>query len=424
MMYFDYNFEPRGDYLCVDCKSFYASVECVERGLDPLKAMLVVLSGAERAGGLVLASSPMAKKQLGISNVTRKYELPNHPDLLKVPPRMQLYIDKNIEIVNIIKEYVSEEDIHVYSIDELFIRYDKVKKMYRECDVKLFAKALMRQILKRTGIYTTVGIGDNMLLAKLALDNEAKKNPDMIAEWRYEDVPTKVWSIDPITNFWGIGDKMAKRLYRKGIDTIQDLANANPFLLKSSMGKIGEQLHAHANGIDRSQIDKKYHAKEKSISNSQILLKDYTNEREIEVVIREMSDLVASRLRKHHLQTERISLTIGYSYGEMLSGFSHQMTIPATATTRDITNYVLQLFQEYWHGYSVRSVAISCSKLVQQTSIQLDLFSDPEKQIRQDKLDFLCDEIRRKFGFKALIHASSLSEGATAISRSQKIGGH
>lgn len=119
-MYFDYNFEPHGDYLCIDCKSFYASVECVARGLNPLTAMLVVLSGADRPGGLVLASSPVAKKVLGISNVTRKFELPNHPDLIQVPPRMGLYIETNVKIVNIIRRYVSDDDIHVYSIDELF----------------------------------------------------------------------------------------------------------------------------------------------------------------------------------------------------------------------------------------------------------------------------------------------------------------
>lgn len=136
-----------------------------------------------------MAASPMAKKKLGISNVTRKYELPNHPQLIVVPPRMQLYIDTNKKIVNIIKRYVADDDdIHVYSIDELFVRYDKVKNLYGNVDVKCFSKDLMRKILEETGIYTTTVIGDNMLLAKLALDNEVKNNPTMIAEWRYEDV--------------------------------------------------------------------------------------------------------------------------------------------------------------------------------------------------------------------------------------------
>lgn len=423
-MYFDYKFEPRGDYLCIDCKSFYASAECVARGLHPLETMLVVLSGADRDGGLVLAASPLAKQKLGISNVTRKYELPPHPDLICVPPRMQMYIDKNIEIVNLIKRYVADEDIHVYSIDELFVRFDRVKALYNNCDVKSFAKALMRKIVQETGIYTTTGIGDNMLLAKLALDNEAKSNPDMIAEWRYEDVETKVWGIEKLTDFWGIGERTAKRLWFKGIKSVEDLANANPYLLKSSMGIIGQQLHAHANGIDRSDIGSAYKVKEKSISNSQILLKDYSNPFEIEIIIREMSDLVGSRLRRHGLKTERISLTIGYSRGEMLRGFSHQLSIPSTASTKEITNYTLQIFRDHWERLPVRSVGISCSKLVNQASTQLSLFENPDTQIRNEKLDYLCDEIRKKYGFKALIHASSLMDGATAISRSSKVGGH
>ncbi len=157
-MYFDYNFEPRGDYLCIDCKSFYASVECVARGLNPLTAMLVVLSGADRPGGLVLASSPTAKRVLGISNVTRKFELPNHPDLIQVPPRMGLYIETNMKIVNIIRRYVSDDDIHVYSIDELFIRYDKVKSLYGNVDVNSLQKRLCGRFCKRQGFIPRLGL--------------------------------------------------------------------------------------------------------------------------------------------------------------------------------------------------------------------------------------------------------------------------
>lgn len=423
-MYFDYRFEPRGDYLCIDCKSFYGSVECVERGLNPLTTMLVVLSGSDRPGGLVLAATPAAKKELGISNVTRKYELPDHKDLICVPPRMNLYIETNLKIVNIIRRYVSDDDIHVYSIDELFVRFDKVKHLYGDCSAKQFANILMQRILEETGIYTTVGIGDNMLLSKLALDNAAKKNPDMIAEWRYEDVPSTVWKIKSLTDFWGIGHRTAKNLWKRGITTVEELAKTPPSRLKASMGVIGLQLHAHANGIDRSEIDKKYKVLENSISNSQILMKDYTDKKEVMIIIREMADLVGSRLRKEHAQTESIALSIGYSHGELLPGFSRQMKVPATSNTKQITSYLLQLFEEHYAGYAVRHVGVSCSKLVYQTSLQLDLFSDPEKTIQQEKLDFLCDEIRSRYGFKALIHASSLLPGATAVSRSAKVGGH
>ncbi len=138
---------------------------------------------------------------------------------------MNLYIETNLKIVNIIRRYVSDDDIHVYSIDELFVRFDKVKHLYGDCSAKQFANILMQRILEETGIYTTVGIGDNMLLSKLALDNAAKKNPDMIAEWRYEDVPSTVWKIKSLTDFWGIGHRTAKNLWKRGITTVEELAN-------------------------------------------------------------------------------------------------------------------------------------------------------------------------------------------------------
>ena len=148
-MYFNYDDEPRSDYLCIDCRSFYASCEAVLRGLNPLETMLVVMSGGDRPGGLILSASPKAKEVLGISNVTRRFELPDHPDLIIAPPQMQKYIEMNLQMMETITQYVPADDIHVYSIDELFIRYDYVKKLYHHTDVKLFALAIMRQILKK-----------------------------------------------------------------------------------------------------------------------------------------------------------------------------------------------------------------------------------------------------------------------------------
>lgn len=173
-MKFDYSKEPRRDVLCIDVKSFYASVECVERGLDPLKTMLIVMSGADNAGGLVLAASPMAKKVLGISNVTRKDEVPDHPELLIVPPRMNLYMKRNSEINNLLKRFVADEDHSVFSVDESFIDITASLK-YFNCDTAYrLAKIIQRVIYNHMGLYVTIGIGDNPLLAKLALDNEAK----------------------------------------------------------------------------------------------------------------------------------------------------------------------------------------------------------------------------------------------------------
>lgn len=429
-MKFDYSKEPRRDVLCIDVKSFYTSVECVERGLDPLKTMLIVMSGADNAGGLVLAASPLAKKVLGISNVTRKDEVPDHPELLIVPPRMNLYMKRNSEINNLLKRFVADEDHSVFSVDESFIDITASLK-YFNCDAAYrLAKIIQRVIYNHMGLYVTIGIGDNPLLAKLALDNEAKNTPGFVAEWRYEDVQEKVWTISPITDFCGIGKCMAARLKMSGIESIYDLAHANPYLLKHRFGVMGLQLFAHAWAIDRSFLgEKRQVAKEKSFGNSQVLPRDYARKDQIELVLKELSDQVATRLRNSNCQTECVSIFFGYSKGQVdglgRSGWRKQLKIARSNNTKVLTEHVLKLFREnYVPGMDIRNLGVSFGKLVWDTTLQLDLFSPPEEQIINTQLDFLIDKIRRKFGFKALIHASSLLDGATAVNRAGLVGGH
>lgn len=420
---FDYSKEKREDILCVDVKSFYASVECVERGLDPLETMLVVMSNAKNAGGLILAASPMAKKVLGISNVSRKYEIPPHPELIIVPPRMTFYIEKNTEINNIFRDFVAEEDLYIYSIDESFVSIASSLRLFKKTAYELTA-IIQTAIHEQTGLYVTIGVGDNMLLAKLALDNEAKTNKDLIAEWRYEDVPQTVWKIKSLTDMWGIGNRTAKRLKRMAILSVDDLAHTDPALLKQTMGLIGEQLHAHAWGIDRSNIRERYVPLEKSYGNSQVLPRDYTKEWEVKIVIREIAEQVASRIRKRHCQAGCIQLYIGYSSKELERGFSRQMKIPLTSNSKKLVAYCLQLFDKYYQGQVVRNVGISLSKLVYTSDVQLNLFEEAEQQLAEEKLDVLVDKVRGKYGFKSLVHASSLLEGGTAIERSSLVGGH
>ena len=429
-MKFDYSKEPRRDVLCIDVKSFYASVECVERGLDPLKTMLIVMSGADNAGGLVLAASLMAKKVLRISNVTRKDEVPDHPELLIVPPRMNLYMKRNSEINNLLKRFVADEDHSVFSVDESFIDITASLK-YFNCDAAYrLAKIIQRVIYNHMGLYVTIGIGDNPLLAKLALDNEAKNTTGFVAEWRYEDVQEKVWSISPITEFCGIGKRMAARLKMSGIESIYDLAQADPYLLKHRFGVMGLQLFAHAWGIDRSFLGEKSQvAKEKSFGNSQVLPRDYARKDQIELVLKELSDQVATRLRNSSCQTECVSIFVGYSKGQVdglgRSGWRKQLKIARSNNTKVLTEHVLKLFREnFIPGIDIRNLGVSFGKLVWDTTLQIDLFSPPEEQIINNQLDFLIDKIRQKFGFKALIHASSLLEGATAVNRSGLVGGH
>lgn len=419
----DYTNEPRSDILCIDVKSFYASVECVERNLNPLTTMLVVMSNAENAGGLILASSPAAKQRLGISNVMRKFDLPTHKDLLIVPPRMALYIDKNKEMIEIFRKYAIEDDILIYSIDEAFIKVTPIKKLLKATAYEI-ARLIQQDIYHTLGLYSTVGIGDNPLLAKLALDNEAKNAKDFKAEWRYEDVQEKVWQISPLTDMWGIGRRTAKKFELMNIKSVYDLAHYDYHLLKEKMGVIGEQLYAHAWGIDRSDIAKKYTPLEKSYSNAQILPRDYTLASEIELVIKEMADQVATRLRQKQCQTQCISLFIGHSMYESTKGFNHQMKISATNNTKKLTDFCLQLFRQHYRGETIRQIGVGCSKIVYSTDIQLDLFRESEEVEADAGLDFIVDSIRDKYGFTSLVHASSLMTGATAIKRSHLVGGH
>lgn len=423
-MVFDYSRELSQDILCVDVKSFYASVECIERGLHPLKTMLVVMSNAENSGGLILAASPRAKEVLGITNVSRKWEIPPHPDLLIVPPRMNFYIEKNTEINDIFRKYVSDEDLHIYSIDESFVSVRSSLKLFKRKNAYDMARMIQYHIYKKTGLYVTIGIGDNMLLAKLALDNEAKYNADFIAEWRYKDVPKTIWKIKNMTDMWGIGERTEKRLKYLGIKSVYDLAHSNFYHLRESLGLIGEQLYASSWGIDRSNIREPYQPLEKSYGNSQILTKDYVNRQEIKIVIREMAEQVATRIRKHHCQTGCITLSVGYSRNAEERGFSRQMKIPVTSNSKKLVQYCFDLFAKYYDGQAVRNIGITYSNLTYTSHLQLDLFEDPSQQIANEQLDLLVDRIRDKYGFQSLVHASSLLDGATAINRSSLIGGH
>ena len=432
---FDYSKEPSRDILCIDCKSFYGSVECVERGLNPLQAKLVVMSYPSddpllRGSGLILAATPAAKKAYGISNVSRARDLPfPYPeDLIIAPPRMSLYMRKNMEINNIYKEYADEQNHAVYSIDESFLDVTDSLRLFGAKDANELARMIQIDVYKRTGIYTTVGIGDNPLLAKLALDLESKKNPHMRAEWRYEDVREKLWIIDNLTDVWGIGRKTAVKLYRMGIFNMYDLAHANYYKLKDKFGVLGTQLFASSWGIDRSFLGQKYSPKSKSIGNSQVLNRDYTRRNEIEIVINEMADQVATRLRRAGAKAEVVSLWIGFSMGYVdragNRGFSQQMKVPATNSSKQIASYLLQIFNRHYKYQDIRHVGVNCSKLVFSNALQLDIFADPDEQVKDLKIDYVVDTIRKKYGFKSIVHANSLLEGGRAIARSSLVGGH
>lgn len=432
---FDYDKEPSRDILCIDCKSFYASCEAVARGLDPLKVKLVVMSYPSndvnvRGSGLILASSPEAKKAYGISNVSRARDLPfPYPeDLILAPPRMNLYMKVNHQINNIYRTFVDDSNIAVYSVDETFL--DVTESLsYFECEsAHELARIIQIKVYEETGIFTTIGIGDNPLLAKLALDNESKYNKDMKAEWRYADVKEKLWGITEITDFWGIGSRTAKRLQTMGIHSIKDLANSNFYNIKSKIGVLGAQLYAHAWGIDRTFLGEEYTPKSKSIGNSQVLIKDYTDREELEVVVREMGDQVATRLRKENKLTKCISLWVGYSLTYLdedgKAGFSKQITVEATNSSKKIAEALLQIFDMFYHTQVVRNIGVTCSKLEFPILQQLNLFEPIETKERDHKFDEVVDTVRKKYGFRKLVYTSSLLDGGRAIARSSLVGGH
>ena len=408
--------------LCIDLKSFFASCECVERNIDPFKVSLVVANPNQGKGAITLAITPHLKNK-GIKSRTRLYEIPNNINYMIVPPRMSLYIKKSKEVVNIYLDFVASEDLHIYSIDECFLDVTNYLKMYKKTDYEL-AKDILKTIYKRTGLTATCGIGPNLLLAKVAMDTEAKKYKNGIAKWDYDDVPNKLWKITPLSDMWGIGPRMEKKLNDLGIFTIGELANYNRDKLKEKFGVMGAELWNHANGIDLSKIsDFNKQAKDKSYSHSQVLFKDY-DENNVKLIIQEMVETLTMRLRENHKQTTIISLGITYSK-EVSGGFYHSLKIDApTDVNNEIINYCNMIFDRYYDFLPIRKVTISCGGLVSKKGIQLNLFETSEDVNKNIKINETVDIIKKRYGKNSILKGSSLLNDSTIIDRNQKIGGH
>lgn len=405
----------------IDMKAFYASVECVERGLNPFTTPLVVCDESRGNGTIVLSVTPYLK-DLGVPSRCRKRELPNIQGMIYAVPRMSLYLKKSAEIVSIILDYVGEDDIHIYSIDELFINLGPYLKMYEMTPYKL-VKKLKDEIYKRTKLPTTAGIGDNMLLAKLALDLDAKKNPPYISTWRKSDVKKKLWPIKPLSKMWGISAGYEKRLNNLGIFTVEQLATADKTMLKKELGIMGEQLWEHANGIDNTNIRNKYVAKDTSLSLGQVLFRDYSKD-EIPTIIREMNDDLSMRLREQDKLTGVVGLAIGYSMSNQ-GGFSRQMGLDiATDDTDILFNALMKIYKEHIEDLPIRRVYLTFGKLSDNKYEQLSLFDDTEKVEKQKKLQKALDKVKSIYGKDAVLRGSSLLEESTAKERHSQIGGH
>lgn len=299
-------------YLCIDLKTFYASVECVERGLDPFKTDLIVADPSRGKGSICLAITPKMKKR-GIKNRCRVFEIPKYVHPIVVKPRMIKYMEYSTKIYSIYLKYIDKEDIHVYSIDEVFLDVTSYLKMYNK-NPKEIAIMIMNDIYKTTNITATCGIGTNMYLAKIALDIISKHNKSNIGILNEKLYKEKLSHHTPLTDFWGIGRGIENRLHKLHLKDMCDISNANENILYKEFGINAKLLIDHSKGIEPCTIKmiKDYKPKNNSMSNTQILFSDYSKQ-SAKVVLTEMIHTIVLRLVRSNLYTDVIGFYIGYS---------------------------------------------------------------------------------------------------------------
>lgn len=412
----DYSKYPRNDVLCIDIRSFYASVEALKLGLDPMKEMVAVVGDPKRKGSIVLAASPMLKQTHGISNVSRFFDLPNDPDIYIVQAHMQDYLDVSIEITKLLYKYAPKEAIHTYSVDEMWITTNGLEQLFgNRLEV---AKTIKDEILSCFGLTCSIGIGDNKFLAKVVMDLHAKKKG--LAECCYEDVPTLLWP-SPIENIWGIGNRMTRNLNELGIYVLKDLAMYDQDKLTDLYGVMGEQLYWHAWGIDLSPVFGDFvDTERKSFSNGITLLRDYSYA-DVQICMLDLVEEVCWRARSERMSGRTISLSIGYS--EDRGGFSRSVSIPAhTNSTKVMYEQCLQLLHTFYQrGKMTRRVSVALTNLCPNHDVQLSLFEDPSKD---HDLGMAMDFIRENYGPTAILRATSYTDAGITLERSKKIGGH
>ena len=411
-------------YLCIDLKTFYASVECVERGLDPFNTNLVVADKTRGKGTICLAVSPKMK-MLGVKNRCRIFEIPPTINYIVAMPRMKKYIEYSANIYAIYLKYFAKEDIHVYSIDEAFMDATKYLKLYKTNPIEL-AKTIIKDIFKTYGITATAGVGTNMYLAKIALDITAKHNPNNIGYLDEEKYKKELWNHKPLSDFWQIGKGIERRLNKMRIFTMYDVAHTEPKRLYKEFGVNAEYLIDHSWGKESCTIAdiKKYKPKTNSISNSQVLFEDYSFIK-ARLVLKEMVELGSLRLIENNLVTDAVGLYIGYS----------KDTIKSTGGTKKIINYtnvyteLLKAFLEIYdkttnRNVAIRRIGVNFANVIETENVQLSLFADQEKIDKERKLELAMCSIKNKMGKNTIIRGMNLEEGATTMVRNKLIGGH
>ena len=492
-------------YIAIDLKSFYASVECIERGLDPLTTNLVVADGSRTEKTICLAVSP-SLKSYGVPGRPRLFEVISKikevnnarrwgapyrrfagatydnrlliednslaVDYIVAPPRMALYIQYSTQIYQVYLKYFSPDDIHVYSIDEVFIDATHYLKTYKKSTREL-AEVVIKDVLSTTGITATVGIGTNMYLAKVAMDIVAKRmRPDehgaRIAELDEMSYRRILWEHRPLTDFWRVGRGYSKKLEAHGIYTMGDVALTsvqNEDLLYKLFGINAELLIDHAWGFENCTIAdiKAYKPETRSLSSGQVLHCAY-DMKSAKLIVREMCDLLVLDMVDKGVCTNQITLTIGYDADNLKDGaelYDGEVTrdyygraVPKhahgsvnfkihTSSTEEIMDGVMKLFDRIINpSLMIRRVNISANDLIPETerekenqAEQMDMFTDYTKRENEEKTKkqrYVKEKsrqnavisIRKKFGGNAIIKGMNLEEGATTIDRNKQIGGH
>ena len=418
----------KNTYLCIDLKSFYASVECVERGLDPFTTNLVVADPDRSVSTICLAITP-AMKKLGIKNRCRLHEIPDSVEYIVAKPRMQLYMDYSARIYNIYLKYVAKEDIHVYSIDECFMDVTKYLSFYK-IGPKEMATQFMDAVMKETGITATAGIGANLYLAKIAMDIVAKRVDDHIGILDEISYREQLWDHQPLSDFWRIGSRTEKKLAGYGIRTMGDLAITSLHsedLLYKIFGIDAELMIDHAWGYETCRMSdiKNYHTEEHSLTNGQVLMRNYSFEEAV-VVVREMTDVLVLDLVEKNLVTNSITLWI--SYDHKLGRESSKGTVrfqESTNQSKKIMDEVENLYRKITDRFTgIRRIEIIANKIMPETYQQFSLFQDKEQMEKERELQKAVIQVKKRYGKNAIMRGANLLDCSTYRERNNQIGGH
>ena len=410
-------------YLCIDLKTFFASVECVERNLDPFKTDLVVADPSRCQGAICLAISPKMKER-GIRNRCRVFEIPKdvHPIIAK--PRMRKYIEYSAKIYSIYLKYVSKEDIHPYSIDEMFLDITNYQKLYKK-DPFGIAKMIMKDIYKTTGIASSAGIGTNLYLTKVALDITAKHSKSHIGFLNEEIYKKCLWHYQPITDFWRISYGTESRLRKLHLKDMYDIAHCDEKILYKEFGVNARFLIDHAWGREPCTIGdiKKYQPKSNSISNHQVLYKDY-DYKNARIVLTEMVDNMVLQLIEKEFVTNNIMIYIGYSK-DIIPALRVSFKITDTCSYRKILKRVLEEYDYRVNDkFLIRRIGISFGNISKKKYEQMNFFDDMVSEKEDTKLEKVMLKIKNKFGKNSILRATSYQKDATQRERNKLIGGH